>query len=39
MDLSMKMFAGDEVCTLLILFVLLVAFADWASQALRKAWE
>jgi len=39
MDLSMKMFAGDEVCTLLILFVLLVSFADWASQALRKAWE
>lgn len=39
MDLSMKMFAGDEVCTLLLLFVLLVAFADWSSRILRKVWE
>jgi len=38
MDLSMKMFAGNEVCTLLILFVVLVAVADWTSQILRKVW-
>jgi len=39
MDLSMKMFAGNEVCTLLLMFVLLVALADWTSKTLRKVWE
>jgi len=39
MDLSMKMFAGNEVCTLLLMFVLLVALADWTSKTLRRVWE
>ena len=37
MDNSMKMFRGDEVCTLLLVFVALVALADRLSAALRKA--
>ena len=36
MDTSMKMFNGSEVCTMLIVFVLLVAVADKASAYLRK---
>ncbi|MDE3011336.1 MAG: ABC transporter permease subunit [Pseudomonadota bacterium] len=35
---SMKMFAGDEVATLLLVFVLLVALADLLSAWLRRAW-
>jgi phosphonate transport system permease protein len=31
------MFRGDEVCTLLLVFVALVALADRLSAALRKA--
>jgi len=37
MDSSMKMFAGGEVATMLLVFVLLVAAADRASAALRRA--
>jgi phosphonate transport system permease protein len=36
MDESMKVMAGDEVCTMLIIFVLLVASADLVSTFLRK---
>ncbi len=36
MDNSMKMFAGGEVATLLIVFFLLVALADRVSSMLRK---
>jgi phosphonate transport system permease protein len=36
MDVSMKMFAGSEVSTMLIVFVLLVWLADWVSGQLRK---
>ncbi len=36
MDESMKMLAGDEVSTILIVFVLLVACADTVSKYLRK---
>jgi len=36
MDESMKMLAGNEVSTILIIFVLLVAGADWVSSFLRK---
>jgi phosphonate transport system permease protein len=36
MDESMKMLAGDEVSTMLIIFVLLVACADLVSSFLRK---
>jgi len=36
MDESMKMLAGDEVSTMLIVFVLLVAGADQVSTFLRK---
>jgi len=36
MDTSMKMFNGSEVSTMLIVFVLLVWLADWASARLRK---
>jgi phosphonate transport system permease protein len=32
----MKMFNGSEVSTMLIVFVLLVWLADWASARLRK---
>ncbi|MBW8843862.1 MAG: ABC transporter permease [Burkholderiales bacterium] len=37
MDSSMKMFAGGEVATMLLVFVLLVAAADQLSAALRRA--
>jgi phosphonate transport system permease protein len=37
MDSSMKMFAGGEVMTMLLVFVALVALADQFSAALRKA--
>ena len=37
MDASMKMFNGSEVCTMLIVFVLLVWLADQASAWLRRA--
>ena len=37
MDNSMKMFNGGEVATMLLVFVLLVALADRASAAARKA--
>jgi len=36
MDESLKMMAGDEVSTMLIIFVLLVAGADLVSKLLRK---
>lgn len=36
MDESMKMLAGDEVATMLIVFVLLVGGADWVSKLLRR---
>jgi len=35
MDMSMKMLAGGEVATMLIVFMLLVALADRASRMLR----
>jgi phosphonate transport system permease protein len=35
MDESMKMLAGGEVASMLIIFVLLVAAADWVSKLLR----
>lgn len=37
MDTSMKMFAGAEVSTMLVVFVLLVALADRLSAWLRRA--
>ena len=37
MDSSMKMFAGGEVATMLIVFMALVALADRVSSWLRKA--
>ena len=37
MDSSMKMFAGGEVMTMLLVFIALVALADQLSAALRKA--
>jgi phosphonate transport system permease protein len=37
MDGSLKMFAGGEVLTMLIVFVALVALADRLSAALRRA--
>jgi phosphonate transport system permease protein len=37
MDSSMKMFAGGEVMTMLLVFVALVVLADQLSAALRKA--
>jgi phosphonate transport system permease protein len=37
LDVSMKMFRGDEVATLLIVFIFLVWIADKVSFALRKA--
>jgi phosphonate transport system permease protein len=37
MDSSMKMFAGGEVMTMLLVFVALVALADRLSGALRRA--
>jgi phosphonate transport system permease protein len=36
MDASMKMFNGSEVATMLIVFMALVALADWVSAWLRK---
>jgi phosphonate transport system permease protein len=36
MDESMKMLAGGEVSSMLIIFVLLVACADLVSRMLRK---
>lgn len=36
MDESMKMLAGGEVATMLMIFVLLVACADWVSKLLRR---
>ncbi|RSZ56655.1 ABC transporter permease [Massilia atriviolacea] len=36
MDESTRMMAGGEVCTMLIMFVLLVALADWVSRLLRR---
>ncbi len=36
MDVSMKMFAGSEVATMLIMFVILVGVADYVSAWLRK---
>jgi len=36
MDESLKMMEGSEVASMLIIFVLLVAGADWVSTALRK---
>lgn len=37
MDNSMRMFNGSEVSTILIVFMLLVALADWFSARLRNA--
>jgi phosphonate transport system permease protein len=37
MDTSMKMFAGAEVSTMLLVFIFLVWLADLASSGLRKA--
>jgi phosphonate transport system permease protein len=37
LDTSMKMFAANEVCSLLLVFVGLVWLADWASAWLRKS--
>jgi phosphonate transport system permease protein len=36
MELSLKMFAGGEVLTMLAVFVALVWFADLVSAALRR---
>jgi len=36
LDNSMKMFAGGEVSTMLLVFVVLVALADRASAWLRQ---
>ncbi|MFG3450963.1 PhnE/PtxC family ABC transporter permease [Stutzerimonas stutzeri] len=36
MDLSMRMFAGGEVASMLLTFLLLVLMADMISQALRR---
>jgi phosphonate transport system permease protein len=37
MDSSMKMFAGGEVATMLIVFIALVAMADRVSAWLRRS--
>jgi phosphonate transport system permease protein len=37
MDTSMKMFAGAEVCTMLIVFMMLVWLADFVSAWLRRS--
>ncbi|MGE0311188.1 MAG: phosphonate ABC transporter, permease protein PhnE [Lautropia sp.] len=39
MDLSMKMLAGGEVATMLVVFMLLVACADLASRIAREAMD
>ena len=36
MDNSMKMFQGGEVATMLLVFMMLVGLADYASARLRK---
>jgi phosphonate transport system permease protein len=36
MDESMKMLSGGEVCSMLMIFVLLVAAADAVSKMLRR---
>lgn len=36
-DNSMKMFNGGEVATMLLIFMALVALADWLSAGLRRA--
>lgn len=38
MDESIKMMAGDEVATMLIVFMLLVAVSDSISKLLRRHW-
>ncbi|KPY95739.1 hypothetical protein ALO43_200267 [Pseudomonas tremae] len=35
-DLSMRMFAGDEVASMLLTFLLLVLLADQLSRLLRR---
>lgn len=37
MDESLKMLSGDEVASMLIVFILLVAAADWLSTSLRRS--
>jgi phosphonate transport system permease protein len=37
MDNSVKMFAGGEVATMLLVFIALVALADRVSAGLRRA--
>ena len=37
LDSSMKMYAGGEVATMLLVFLALVALADRASAFLRRA--
>jgi phosphonate transport system permease protein len=37
LDNSMKMFAGNEVATMLLVFMVLVALADRASAWLRRS--
>ena len=39
MDEAMKMLAGDEVATILIVFMLLVAASDGVSKLLRRRWS
>jgi phosphonate transport system permease protein len=39
MDESIKMMAGDELSTMLIVFILLVAAADGVSGMLRRRLE
>ncbi len=39
MDESIKMLAGDEVASMLIVFVLLVAVSDSMSKLLRRHWS
>ena len=38
MDISLKQFAGNEVATLLIVFMLLVGVADWLSRRVKISW-
>ena len=38
MDEALKMMAGDEVATMLIVFVLLVAASDGVSKFMRRRW-
>ena len=39
LDMSMKMFAGSEVATILIMFMVLVGVADRVSTMLRNLLE